>query len=121
MLHRTSCGCGRELKDVKFDKYTPQRMNDKFYGGRVSMIGEIKCECGRELKGYFENTAKGISLINLEMVKDIIEEEKNDLKSTSCVNLDDMTYKELQEYAKSIGIEKVNKKREELIEEIKLK
>lgn len=118
MLNKTSCLCGRELKNVRFDKYTPMKLDDKFYGGRVSMVGEIKCDCGRELKGYFQSSINGIDLIDLEVVNDITEEEKNDLKPTSCVNLDEMTYKELQEYAKSLGIEKVNIKREELIKEI---
>ena len=35
------------LKGVKFDKYTPMKMNDKFYGGRISMTGDIKCDCRR--------------------------------------------------------------------------
>ncbi len=118
MLNKTSCLCGRKLKNVRFDKYIPQPLNDKFYGGRVSMTGEIKCGCGRDLKGYFQNTVSGIDLIDLEVANDITEEEKIDLKSTSCVDLDEMTYKELQDYAKSLGIEKVNIKREELIKEI---
>lgn len=118
MLNQTKCLCDKELKGTQFDKYTPFPLNDKFYGGRVSMVGEVKCDCGRDLKGYFQTTVHGIELIDLEVVNDITEEEKNDLKPTSCVKLDEMTYKELQEYAKLLGIEKVNIKKEELIAEI---
>jgi hypothetical protein len=119
MLNKTSCLCGKELKGVKFDKYIPMKMNDKFYGGRISMTGDIKCDCGRDLKGYFQRVGNDLSLIDLEVVNDITEEEKIDLKPTSGVDFSEMTYKEVQEYAKSKGIEKVNIKREELIEQLK--
>jgi hypothetical protein len=119
MLNKTSCLCGRELKEVRFDKYIPMKMNDKFYGGRVTMTGELRCECGRDLKGYFQRVSNEIELIDLEVVNDITEVEKNDLKPISSVDFNEMSYKEIQEYAKSKGIEKVNVKREELIEQLK--
>ena len=37
MLNSTKCPCGRELKEVKFEKYVPMKLNDRFYGGRISM------------------------------------------------------------------------------------
>lgn len=119
MLNKTSCLCGKELKDVKFDRYIPMKMNDKFYGGRISMTGDIKCDCRRDLKGYFQRVGNELALIDLEVVNDITEEEKIDLEPTSGVDFSEMSYKELQEYAKSKGIEKVNIKREELIEQLK--
>ena len=119
MLNKTSCLCGRELKEVRFDKYIPMKMDDKFYGGRVTMTGELRCECGRDLKGYFQRVSNEIELIDLEVVNDIAKVEKIDLKSISTVDFNEMSYKEIQEYAKSKGIEKVNVKREELIEQLK--
>ena len=119
MLNRTSCLCGTELKDKKFDSYTPMKLDDKFYGGRVSMSGNIKCECGRQLRGYFERKNNNLELIDLEIVNNIDTEGKSDLNGISDVDLDEMSYKELQEYAKAQGIEKVNVKREELIEQLK--
>ncbi len=119
MLNKTSCLCGKELKGVKFDKYTPMKLNDRFYGGRVSMSGELKCECGRELIGYFQRINSVVELIDLELVKDITEKEEIDLKPTSSVDFSEMSYKELQEYAKAHGVEKVNIKRDELIEQLK--
>ena len=119
MLNKTSCLCGRELKEVRFDKYIPMKMDDKFYGGRVTMTGELRCECGRDLKGYFQRVSNEIELIDLEVVNDIAKVEKNDLKLISTVDFNEMSYKEIQEYAKSKGIEKVNVKREELIEQLK--
>lgn len=119
MINKTSCLCGKELKGKKFDKYTPMKLDDRFYGGRVSMSGELRCECGRDLKGYFQRINNVVELIDLEVVNDINEEEKIDLEPTSCVDFSEMSYKELQEYAKSKGIEKVNIKREELIEQLR--
>ena len=52
MLNSTKCLCDRDLAEVRFESYMPEPMNDKFYGGRVSMTGTVKCDCGRELKGY---------------------------------------------------------------------
>ena len=83
------------------------------------MTGELRCECGRDLKGYFQRAGNEIELIDLEVVNDIAEVEKIDLKSISTVDFNEMSYKEIQEYAKSKGIEKVNVKREELIEQLK--
>ena len=119
MLNKTSCLCGKELKEVRFDKYIPMKMDDKFYGGRVTMTGELRCECGRDLKGYFQRVSNEIELIDLEVVNDIAKVEKIDLKPISTVDFNEMSYKEIQEYAKSKGIEKVNVKREELIEQLK--
>lgn len=138
LLNSTQCLCGRDLKDIKFDKYIPKAMNDRFYGGRVSMEGEIKCECGRELKGYFQNAFKmnsnsNYELIDLEVIKDITPEEKIENKSTSLVENDEnleiveetasynpktyeeMSYSELQKICKEKGIKAVGKK-DELIE-----
>lgn len=119
MLNKTSCLCGKELKQQRFDKYIPMKMNDKFYGGRVTMTGELRCECGRDLKGYFQRVSNEIELIDLEVANDIAEVGKVDLKPISSVDFNEMSYKEIQEYAKSKGIEKVNVKREELIEQLK--
>ena len=143
MLNKTICPCGKELKAQKFDKYTPMKLNDRFYGGRVAMTGEIKCECGRELRGYFQKITNTPELIDLEVVNEVvnevdeaativveetveneptidtIEEEKTDLKPISCVDFSEMSYKELQKYAKAHGVEKVNITRDELIEKLK--
>lgn len=141
LLNSTQCLCGKDLKEEKFDKYTPKAMNDRFYGGRVSMEGEIKCECGRELKGYFQNSFKmnsnsNYELIDLEVIKDIPAEEKIENKGTSCdenqekleiveenanynpKSYDEMDYRELQEICKEKGI-KASGKRENLIETLK--
>lgn len=95
MLNKTQCLCGCELKGKKFNKYIPMKLDDRFYGGRVSMTGDIICECGRELKGYFTKPANEIELIDLEVVKDITGEEKNENMPTSGEeNRDEMTQKE---------------------------
>ena len=140
LLNSTNCLCGKDLKEAKFDKYTPKAMNDRFYGGRVAMEGEIKCECGRELKGYFQNAFKmgsnsNYELIDLEVIKDIPEEEKIENKPTSSVenenndenltlvdenatyipkSYEEMTYSELQKICKERGI-KASGKKEDLI------
>lgn len=151
LLNKTICLCGKELKDEMFNKYVPNK-DFEFYGGRVSMIAEHDCECGRKLKGFFEVDLSGnLKLIDLEEIetkeeietveeikseeivveneieeqgdKYIEEENKIDLNETSCeekVDLMSLSYKELQEYAKSHGIEKVNVKKEELIEKLSL-
>ena len=119
MLNSTKCPCGRELKEVKFEKYVPMKLNDRFYGGRISMTGEMTCECGRKLVGYFERIGNNLELIDLEVTENIddllIEEEMQYVPKT----YEEMTYKELQSVAKTKGIEKVNVKREELIEQLK--
>lgn len=147
MLNSTKCPCGQELRNKRFDKMTPRKFDDRFYGGRVVMEGTIKCECGRELKGYFEQSPKTdkFELIDLEVIKDITLDKKIDLNETSCVDceaetpkieetkkeivIDDtednyiaktyeeMDYNELRKIAKEKGI-KTNQKREVLIQEL---
>lgn len=106
LLNKTSCICGKNLKGEKFDKYIPKRMDDKFYGGRVCMTGEIKCECGRELKGYFSRPGINLELIDLEVIKDIekeitpeseaINNITNDEKVENSVNLEDTKEKKVK-------------------------
>ena len=145
LLNSTKCVCGAELKKATFENYKPKPLNDRFYGGRVSMEATIKCECGRELKGYFEtsyrmNSKSNYDLIDLEVIKDITPEEKIENKGTSSVeneeneeklvlvdenveynpkSYDEMNYKELQAICKEKGIKSVGKKRNELIEILK--
>lgn len=138
LLNKTQCLCGKELKAEKFDTYTPQKASGSFYGGRIGMTGTYKCKCGRELKGYFGVTPT-LNLIDLGVIKDIDQAEKIDSEPISQaileentekdeetvevdpdeIDFDKMTYKEVQEIAKANGIEKVNKKKDELIKLIK--
>lgn len=134
LLNKTNCLCGKDLKQEQFTNYVPNK-DVEFYGGRVAMTGIYNCECGRQLKGYFERDDYGnLNLIDLEVIaelkieenegaKYIVEEIKNDLNETSCVgtvDLNSLSYKELQEYAKSQGIDKVNVSREALINKLSL-
>ena len=143
LLNSTKCICGKELMHEPFEKLTPKKPNDRFYGGRVAMEGEITCECGRILKGYFEHVYKmGSStqygLMDLEIIKDITPEEKientpisdveiyengeSDLKYTIVEEVapyipeeyENMKYQELQSICKEKGIKAVGK-REDLI------
>ena len=136
MLNSTKCLCDRDLAEVRFESYMPEPMNDKFYGGRVSMTGTVKCDCGRELKGYFQRINNNIKLIDLEVIKDLDEHEtfqldNEDLDKCEPLQLDnedksnympkmydEMSYKELQEVAKEKGIKVVGIKREEIINKL---
>lgn len=74
LLNKTECKCGKELKEVRFDRYEPNH-DREFYGGRVHMTGTYKCECGRELKGYFSRNMSGeLDLIDLEVLEELEEE-----------------------------------------------
>ena len=74
LLNKTECKCGKELKEVRFDRYEPNH-DREFYGGRVHMTGTYKCECGRELKGYFSrNMSSELDLIDLEVLEELEEE-----------------------------------------------
>ena len=136
MLNSTKCLCDRDLAEVRFESYMPEPMNDKFYGGRVSMTGTVKCDCGRELKGYFQRINNNPKLIDLEVIKDLDEHEtfqldNEDLDKCEPLQLDnedksnympkmydEMSYKELQEVAKEKGIKVVGIKREEIINKL---
>ena len=136
MLNSTKCLCDRDLAEVRFESYMPEPMNDKFYGGRVSMTGTVKCDCGRELKGYFQRINNNLKLIDLEVSKDLDEHEtfqldNEDLDKCEPLQLDnedksnympkmydEMSYKELQEVAKEKGIKVVGIKREEIINKL---
>ena len=136
MLNSTKCLCDRDLAEVRFESYMPEPMNDKFYGGRVSMTGTVKCDCGRELKGYFQRINNNLKLIDLEVIKDLDEHEtfqldNEDLDKCEPLQLDnedksnympkmydEMSYKELQEVAKETGIKVVGIKREEIINKL---
>lgn len=123
MLNSTKCLCGRDLAEVRFESYMPEPMNDKFYGGRVSMTGTVKCDCGRELKGYFQRINNNLKLIDLEVIKDLDEHETFQLDNEDKSNYmpkmyDEMSYKELQEVAKEKGIKVVGIKREEIINKL---
>lgn len=75
LLNKTTCLCGKDLKGIRFTNYV-QNHDMSFYGGRVHMIGTYRCECGRELKGYFSRNIYGeLDLIDLEVTEDIAEEE----------------------------------------------
>lgn len=114
LLNSTKCKCGKEHSETKFDKYTPHH-DYNFYGGRVSMTGDVTCECGRELKGYFERNDMGkLKLIDLEITKE--NTEKN-TETKEIIPLENLTYKELQALAKEKGIN-ANLKREEIIEQL---
>jgi len=129
LLNKTSCLCGKDLRDVRFDRYEPN-FDKGFYGGRIDMYGYKTCECGRELKGYFSrNVNQSLNLFDLEVVKDITEAKKTDLKPTSFVddseetvyvdkNYEDMRYDELKAIAREKGI-KGNIKREDLIKKLR--
>lgn len=143
LLNSTKCICGKELMHEPFEKLVPKKPNDRFYGGRVAMEGEITCECGRILKGYFEHVYKmGSStqygLMDLEVIKDITSEEKIENTPISEVEIldneeneakidiieetvpyipeeyENMKYSELQSICKEKGIKAVGKK-EDLI------
>ena len=136
MLNSTKCLCDRDLAEVRFESYMPEPMNDKFYGGRVSMTGTVKCDCGRKLKGYFQRINNNLKLIDLEVIKDLDEHEtfqldNEDLDKCEPLQLDnedksnympkmydEMSYKELQEVAKEKGIKVVGIKREEIINKL---
>lgn len=123
MLNSTKCLCGRDLAEVRFESYMPEPMNDKFYGGRVSMTGTVKCDCGRELKGYFQRINNNLKLIDLEVIKDLDEHEPLQLDNEDKSNYmpkmyDEMSYKELQEVAKEKGIKVVGIKKEEIINKL---
>ena len=123
MLNSTKCLCDRDLAEVRFESYMPEPMNDKFYGGRVSMTGTVKCDCGRELKGYFQRINNNPKLIDLEVIKDLDEHEPLQLDNEDKSNYmpkmyDEMSYKELQEVAKEKGIKVVGIKREEIINKL---
>ncbi len=123
MLNSTKCLCDRDLAEVRFESYMPEPMNDKFYGGRVSMTGTVKCDCGRELKGYFQRINNNLKLIDLEVIKDLDEHETFQLDNEDKSNYmpkmyDEMSYKELQEVAKEKGIKVVGIKREEIINKL---
>ena len=129
LLNKTSCKCGKDLRNVKFEKYEPN-FDKEFYGGRVDMYGTMKCECGRELKGYFtRNIDQSLTLIDLEVIKDTIEPKKVDLKETSLEytepsvtyipkTYEEMTWNELKAIAKEKGIKGIMK-RDKLIEKLK--
>ena len=123
MLNSTKCLCDRDLAEVRFESYIPEPMNDKFYGGRVSMTGTIKCYCGRELKGYFQRINNNLKLIDLEIIKDLDEHEPLQLDNEDKSNYmpkmyNEMSYKELQEVAKEKGIKVVGIKKEEIIHKL---
>ena len=123
MLNSTKCLCDRDLAEVRFESYIPEPMNDKFYGGRVSMTGTVKCDCGRELKGYFQRINNNLKLIDLEVIKDLSEHEPLQLDSEDKSNYmpkmyDEMSYKELQKIAKEKGIKVVGIKKEEIISKL---
>ena len=123
MLNSTKCLCDRDLAEVRFESYMPEPMNDKFYGGRVSMTGTVKCDCGRELKGYFQRINNNLKLIDLEVIKDLDEHETFQLDNEDKSNYmpkmyDEMSYKELQEVAKEKRIKVVGIKREEIINKL---
>lgn len=117
MLNSTKCICGEELQGKQFEKYLPFPLDDKFYGGRVTMTGNIKCKCGRKVKGYFQRMSQNLELIDLELIEEplTLGEGTNYMPKT----YEEMTYKELQTIAKGRKIEKLNIKREELIELLK--
>lgn len=133
LLNKTICKCGKELLNENFDNYVPNKDLD-FYGGRVAMTGIYNCECGRQLNGYFERDNYGnLNLIDLEVIAElrieenegnnyIAEETKTDLNEISCVDavdLNSLSYKELQDFAKANGISKVNVSREILTTQLK--
>ncbi len=133
MLNSTKCLCDRDLAEVRFESYIPEPMNDKFYGGRVSMTGTVKCDCGRELKGYFQRINNNLKLIDLEVIKDLDELQLDNEELDKCEPLqldnedksnympkmyDEMSYKELQEVAKEKGIKVVGIKKEEIISKL---
>lgn len=102
LLNKTNCTCGKDLKQEQFTNYVPNK-DLEFYGGRVTMIGIYNCECGRQLKGYFERDDYGnLKLIDLEVIaelkieekdglKYIAEEIKNDLNEISCEEKEEKT------------------------------
>lgn len=129
LLNKTECKCGKDYKNERFEKYYPN-FNKGFYGGRVDMYGETKCECGRELRGYFSrNVDQSLTLIDLEVINDITEDKKIDLKPTSLVfdeeeapyiakTYEEMSWNELKAIAKEKGI-KTNKGRESVIKQLR--
>lgn len=74
LLNKTQCPCGKDLSQEKFESYKPN-LDKEFYGGRVHMTGEITCKCKRKLKGYFTVKDMDLSLIDLEVLKDIPQKE----------------------------------------------
>lgn len=129
LLNKTSCLCGKNLKDTRFNRYEPN-FDKSFYGGRVDMYGYYKCDCGRELKGYFSrNVDQSLTLFDLEVIKDIVKEEKMDLEATSLAyteesapyiakTYEEMTWDEIKSIAKEKGL-KTNCGREKLIQKLR--
>ena len=131
LLNKTSCKCGKDLRETRFNRYEPN-FNKDFYGGRVDMYGYYKCSCGRELKGYFSrNVDQSLRLIDLEVIKDIHEDKKIVLEPISLAyteteetvpyvakTYEEMTWDELKSIAKERGI-KTNCGKENLIKKLR--
>ncbi len=79
LLNSTKCKCGKELKNESFDQNKPFKFDDSFYGGRIAMTGEKRCDCGRLLKGYF-GMINGLELIDLEIIEEPTQMEKTEEK-----------------------------------------
>lgn len=128
LLNKTNCKCGKDLRETRFNRYEPN-FNKDFYGGQVDMYGYYKCDCGRELKGYFaRNIDQSLRLIDLEVIKDIAEGKKIDSTQSSCVyteetapyipkTYEEMSYKELKKVAKEKGIKGIMT-RQEILERL---
>ncbi len=131
MIAKHTCECGRKLNGF-FEVNT---------NGNLKLIDleeiPVEEECIEPIEVVpvevseepLEETQEEVEeIIEIEEVEEegdkyIEEETKIDLNETSCeekVDFTTLSYKELQEYAKSQGIEKVNVKREELIEKLSL-
>lgn len=135
LLNSRQCKCGINQSDIKFDKYYQYHGDDAFYGGQIDMIGERTCECGRNLKGYFKRDInQKLILLDLEVIKDITNDEKIENTPTSCEenlvlvdenvtynpkSYDEMDYRELQSICKEKGINTFQKSKEYMIAELK--
>lgn len=122
LQNSTECKCGCNLKNAKFEHYIPQKLDDKFYGGIISMTAELKCECGRKIKGYFKTVVNKYELVDTEIIaenntNETINEVAEENKKED--DFEKMLYKDLQALAKEKGIEKINLKKDELIELIR--
>ena len=129
LLNKTACKCGKDLRAIKFDRYEPN-FDKGFYGGRVDMFGYYKCECGRELKGFFtRNIDQSLTLIDLEVIKDTTDANKIEYRPISLVydeeeapyiakTYEEMTWDELKAIAKERGI-KTNKGKKYVIEKLR--